>query len=365
MHKTRLKYGIISGFLTLLVHLFAVLGFGDFIYYCYNSYIFPIIRILYDYTFGLLPFPVIYLFLVLFVVFMITFFAALYRSVRIEGFIKASRSHTINLINIFGWIITSFYFFWAFNYYGPDLDSKLRLREMTLDSLQLIDEFRHVTNILNKERKFLSVDTNELKVPIEWKTMENEIRNAQSELLVSWGDKVWGRVRVRPLYPKGILLRISTAGVYIPFVCEGHIDAGMNNIQWPFTVAHEMAHGYGYTDEGVCNFIGLLSCIKSKDHFIRYSGYLSYWRYIYYDLKFAYPVIADEIYKDLNKGVKADLAAIRRDINRFPDILPQLRDFIYDSYLKSHGVEKGLRSYNEIIIRVQKWKKSDFVFEFD
>ena len=66
---------------------------------------------------------------------------------------------------------------------------------------------------------------------------------------------------------------------------------------------------------------------------------------------------ADNVYASMLPGVKADLKAIRKDINRYPDILPWFRDVIYDLYLKSHGMSDGLASYDGIISLVLTWKK--------
>ena len=88
-----------------------------------------------------------------------------------------------------------------------------------------------------------------------------------------------GRVRVRQPWPNGFLLRWSTAGIYIPQTGEGHIDRGLLAVQKPFTIAHEMAHGYGVADEGACNFIAWLACSQSRDPWVRFGGALTYWRY--------------------------------------------------------------------------------------
>lgn len=356
--------GIIAGMFTILIHSLANMGYSEQIYYVYHHFIFRFVRIFYDYTFGLLPFPVIYI-----LFFLVIFFSAKgiknlvsHRHTIFKG--NFLQSFVFRLLNSIGFVISAFYFLWAFNYYGPSIEKKLNLPSITVDSVQLMSEFRLITDIMTHERNILTQDSTEPNQKIKWASLENEIRQVQTELLTNWGDDVSGRVRIRPLYPEGLLLRISTAGVYIPFVCEGHIDPGMNPIQWPFTMAHEMAHGYGYTDEGVCNFIALLTCLKSKDHFIRYSGLLSYWRYLYHDIKSLNPSSAKKIFINIDPGVLADLTAIRRDMNRFPDILPEFRDIVYDSYLKSHGVKQGLRSYNEIVLQVLKWKESSYAFSF-
>ena len=54
-------------------------------------------------------------------------------------------------------------------------------------------------------------------------------------------------------------------------------------LQIPFTLAHEMAHGYGITDEGDCNTLAYLVCLHSKNKAIQYSGLLAYLRYLWND----------------------------------------------------------------------------------
>jgi Protein of unknown function (DUF3810) len=362
----KIRYvGICLGIITIWIHFLAYLGQEERIFYGYHRYVFRFIRVFYDYTFGLLPFPVIYLLFIAVVLFFALWIKKLISYRYSLPKLVLMKRLALSIFNFMGWVFSLFYFLWAFNYYGPNIEKKLSLPDVSIDSLQLLAEFKDITEIMIHERNKLSSDTTELKVQIDWSSMEDEIRKVQTEILSEWGDKVHGRVRVRRLYPEGLLLRISTAGVYIPFVAEGHIDPGMHAIQWPFTAAHEMAHGYGYTDEGVCNFIGLLTCIKSKETYIRYSGLLSYWKYLFYDIKLMYPASAKEIYLTLDTGIKADLSAIRREMNRFPDILPEVRDILYDSYLKTHGVEKGLKSYNEMILQVLKWKKTSHAFPFN
>jgi hypothetical protein len=309
-----------------------------------------------------MPVPVIYIASGILIAWGVKFFL-------IKGDIKRNKKEDVFrvkvliAVNFLCLLYGLFYIFWAFNYYRPALDVQLNLPEVSADSISLVGELTEITELMEKERQTITLDTNAVTSDLTWTEIENEIRTAQKSLLYDWGDVVKGRVRVRQLFPAGLLLRISTAGVYIPFVCEGHVDAGLNNIQWPFTLAHEMAHGYGYTDEGACNFIGVLTCLKTKNSFIRYSGLVGYWRYLFYDVRSRYPLIAKEIYGKIGIGIKNDMIAIRNDSDRYPELFPVIRDLIYDSYLKSHGVSRGLKSYNEVSILMLRWKKSKFAFD--
>ena len=354
--------GCILGVITIVVHVVAQMTCASCFFGFYEKIIFPIIRLVYDYTIGFLPFPFVY---VVFLYLLYMLFKSIKKSRRSEksNWVKI-RNLGFGFLNFFGWVIFLFYFSWGFNYYQPSIEKQLGLPEIPIDSSDVVNELLEITALLNEARAEISTDTSKLVMSLDWKLLENSIREDQEEMISTWGKSKQGRVRIRALFPKGLLLRFSTAGIYIPFAFEGHVDPGMNEIQWPFTMAHEMAHGYGYTDEGACNFIGLLTCMRSEIPEIRYSGLMGYWRYLFFDMRNRYPEVAKQSYDLLDTGIKNDLKAIREDLNKYPDLMPVVRDKIYDSYLKSHGVHSGLQSYNEITMQVLRWKHSEHAFGF-
>lgn len=351
------KYkGLLALTVVVTVHLMSAFGLSSSVYYVYSNFIFPVIRSLYDYTLGFLPFGFLYILVIGLIGFLV------YRKVKKSRSQKWPwQSRLMMTINIFGWIIFLFYFLWGFNYNRASWVEKNDWTEVSPDSILLFQEMQTVSEKVNEFRKRLSLDTSAMVYHPDWTMMENDIRSSQTSFLKSYGDHVNGRVRIRRLYPKGLLMSLSTAGIYIPFVCEGHIDPGLNPIQWPFTVAHEMAHGYGYTDEGECNFIGFVTCIQSTDPYIQYSGWLGYWRYLYREVYQLSEEKSDMVYASMTPGVQADLRAIRKDINRYPDIMPWFRDVIYEFYLRSHGMSDGLASYDGIISLVLTWKEENSI----
>ncbi|MBL0027165.1 MAG: DUF3810 domain-containing protein [Saprospiraceae bacterium] len=353
--------GFKLGILTVIIHIISLCGFSYITYKLYHNFIFRFIRIVYDNTLGYLPFASLYLFLTIVFITLICIGYHVYWILKNQSPWPSTKKMVMISLNFIGWVYFLFYFLWAFNYYGPSIKNRLGWQEMTPDSSAILKELNFVTDKVNSLRIHLSQNTSELHFKPDWNTLENNIRISEASLLQSWGIPTYGRVRIRRLQPPGILLRISTAGVYIPFVCEGHIDSGMNALQWPFTLAHEMAHGYGFTDEGECNFIGFLTSINSNDPYVNYSGWLAYWRYLYFDVYSLSESNAEVVFDCLFLGVKADLKAIRADVNKYPDIFPSLRDGFYELYLKFHGVNHGLKSYNEIIELVLTWKKNERV----
>lgn len=320
--------------------------------------VFQLIRVVYDYTLGWLPLPMVYvLFLVLVQI--------IYIFLKFEAFRKARTSMgkikgiLLPLFSFVGGVIFFFYVLWGFNYQQRIISDQLDFPKVKADTLELYQEALHFTRRMNALRQEISNDTSALSFDHLPEELEKEIRVSLESLLSSWEIPTVGRVRVRKLYPKGTLLRISTAGVYIPFVFEGHIDAGLHPIQYPFTMAHEMSHGYGLADEGTCNFSGFLACMVSDDAMIQYSATMSLWRYMANNLRRSAPKLYSELIKVMDKNVKRDLIAVMDEMDKYPDILPKVRDVVYDTYLKSHGVKGGMSSYSTVVRLVMEWKKSD------
>ena len=322
----------------------------------YFKGIFQLLRVLYDYTLGWMPIPMVY-FLFILVVYII------YKYLGVGWqFIKEKKYASFLYLTLNGLsvVFILFYMLWGFNYYTPSVTEKLSFSIQKMNVDDLYEESINMAQMVSEMREVVIGDSNVVLLEdVIPQNMEYLLRRSQKQVLSEWDYPTVGRVRIRKLKPNGILLRISTAGVYIPWVFEGHIDGGLHPIQWPFTMAHEMAHGYGITDEGECNFVGFVTCVNSEDPIIRYSGHLAYFRYLINNLRLADNERYNEVVKTLSKGVKNDINAIVLQMRKYPDILPDLRDLIYDSYLKSHGVTEGLASYSSIIRLINQWKEAN------
>ncbi len=302
----------------------------------YQKGLFQAIRAVYDYTLGWLPFPSIYIILPLFL-----WYFLYQKGHTIKSFVLA-------IVTALIWIVNLFYLLWGFNYAQPSLYQTMDLEPIVIDSTYISQAFLAQTALVSQ----LSSNTyNEMPR----QEMEHKIRELQEDLLSDWGIPTVGRVRIRHL-PAGSLLRLRTSGIYIPHAIEGHIDTGLYYKQHPFTMAHEMAHGYGFTDESVCNFIGFLTCIQSSDPLIRYSAELAYWRYLARAYRAYHRAEWADIYNNLSPNLKDDLKAISSHVNRYKDLMPQARDKIYDQYLKSHGVSAGIASYDQIVNLVAAYR---------
>ena len=309
----------------------------------YYHGIFGWIRVAYDKILGWIPIPMVYIAVGLIII-------------RIIFWVRERKKSWVYLISkAFGgiaFLIFLFYVLWGFNYNQIPLQTRLGFNLKEVSREDVAAEFHRATAALKKEADALPAGLTSDEAIKGAKISDNDLRPDVEKALLDLGIPNQGRVRVRQLWPPGLLLRWSTAGIYIPQAFEGHIDDGMLSVQKPFTIAHEMAHGYGVTDEGACNFIAWLACRQSKDSWVRFGGAFTYWRYA------ASEMPLDSVANALEKSpavVRKSLELIRENDKKYPDILPRIRDAVYSSYLKRHGVKEGLRSYDYVVMMVQQY----------
>lgn len=331
----RSTVGILTFVLTLICNaLFSL--FPQLYMAIYWKGIFQVIRIVHDFTLGLLPIPSLYLIVPSFFLY---FFYKRFKSWKSIG---------LALFNSLIWIINLFYLLWGFNYTQPSIYELTNLNPVEIDSIHIQKEFISQTKVI--EELALIEEQNHENL-----SLESNLRILQEELIATWNIPTIGKVRIRAL-PAGSLLCNRTSGIYIPHAIEGHYDSGLYYKQHPFTMAHEMAHGYGFTDESVCNYIAYLTCLKSESQAIRYSAELAYWRYLASYYNYYYPENYKELKEQLNPIVKNDLEEIKKHIEKYKDLMPVMRDIIYDKYLKTHGIKSGIKSYNEMIMLIAAYK---------
>ena len=337
MKINSIKVSVVTLLLTFLLNL-AFKYFPVFYETAYFRSIYQGVRIAHDYTLGYLPIPSFYLVLI----FMLWLF---FRNVglSLKSWLKA-------LFLFFVWITILFYWMWGFNYNQEQLSSRLELKIPAIDSTYITQEFLKQTELL------YTIMDSMTGTQSKYYTFEDHIRKHQVAVLQEWNLPTSGKVRVRYMIP-GSLLHFRTSGIYIPHASEGHVDLGLYKKQHPFTIAHEMSHGYGITDESEANFVAYMTCIRSNRLEVVYSAELAYWRYLVRYYRSFHPGEWTDYYNRLDPRLVQDLNLIQNHIKKYKDWMPKYRDVIYDNYLKTHGVKAGIRSYDQMILLIAAYKR--------
>ncbi len=333
----------------LMVFLFTLIAYNglkfkpEWAEQIYALKIFSGFRVLWDGTIAHLPFSLVYLWLCVVLICIV---------VHLQNLRQKAWSWIL-LIKRIGQLLLLhaclFYWMWGFHYsrvmpWKPQPISDQKFYEEYYTQKDML-----VTLKKNHTGKSTSLDLAEL---------EETIKVGVAAFLHKNSLPANGSPRCKFLYPKGSLLVWSTAGVYVPFAGESIIDPGLPVLSIPFTMAHEIAHAYGITDEGICNFIAYFACYQHKDASIRYAGTFNYFKYLLREIRLRDASFYRCELEELPEEIKQDMAEVHEALNRFPEFLPELRNWLYDFYLKRHGVMAGHQSYHEVVALVIQYKMS-------
>ena len=316
----------------------------------YSRGVFVAVRTVIDYTVGLLPVPAFYLFWVGVLAWVVvqwrgfTGWLSLLRRTLFAGLV---------LVLLFLWV-------WGFNYGRVRVESQLGFTRYQPSLEELRERVYSTAELLAGLRAELTADTLALNAQLFPRDLEQAIRPLVAKTLLAHGVNAPGRPRGWQLLPRGILLRLSTAGVYWPWAGQGNIDAGLHPLQRPAVLAHELSHAYGFGDEGTCSFWALLAADQTEDPLLRYTLELAYWRTIAGLLRYADP----ESYlewrsQELDPGIRNDLEAIYENGALYTDIAPVLRDATYTVYLKAQGIHEGLLNYGGVVELVEGYRRRE------
>ena len=360
----------------------------------YSRGIFVGLRWFWDYTLGISPFPLVYVFLMAAFLWVaarklsgharmvripdhpVASLIAGYPSgqattpkpAAVSG--KAGRARSSSwkkfsggLLFIAGWagmLVFLFYGLWGFNYNRVSVEKQLRLEVEPLGLAAIRAEVEATARALTGARVSIpGAMKAALGNDVLPRDLEASLRGSLSGVLGDAGIPVSGRPRIRSLWPGGLLMRFSSTGFYFPYCGEGYIAGNLTAAEKPFVTAHEMVHAYGITDEGAANFLGFLACQSSGEPAIRYSGLLSYWEYVFSELARASRDDAKIIAARLPVGVRADIRAARENWDRYRGSFQAAAEAVYERYLRSQGVAEGIRSYDRFVSLVVAWKRRE------
>ena len=133
----------------------------------------------------------------------------------------------------------------------------------------------------------------------------------------------------------------GVGGQYDPYAFETLLNASFLPFEIPRALAHEWSHAAGFGDEGDANLIGTLTCLRSSDPLIRYSGaYGSYGELPESDRRRIH--LAPQVIADFNAGRD-------RFLHYYNPRLFTISWGVYDHYLRANGVAGGVVSYSRYI----------------
>lgn len=320
----------------------------------YSRKFFPAIRNVIDLTLGRLPFPSVYLFILTVLIVLGIYFFRLRKAL---GWKQKLFYSSRALANGVGALIFFFLILWGFNYQRTPIVDQLGLYSHALSLEQVKSEVLITQRLAQQYRKSLTTDSAAIEETIPYTELEDMVRRNIAENLDMLGLNFTGRPRTKLFPPPGFMRKMGILGIYFPFTGESYIDPTLHALEKPFTIAHEMAHSYGVTDEGEANFIAWVICTNSDDPLLRYSGQLRLLSYQVRDYYRMAPEEYKEWLKTLDKGIRNDLVSIQKVEQEIKPFSLELSRKTNDIFLKSQGVKAGIKSYQQLPKLAFAWRE--------
>src|SRR5690606_20246742 len=196
-----------------------------------------------------------------------------------EGLIRKSKHLTRSLLNFVSFLIFLFLLMWGYNYQRIPVYQQISLEPGLLSPDELLEEMKWTHDALSRIRMEVTSDTHAIEETIPYPRLEKKVGKEMQEILLELGFDGRGYPRTKEFYPAGFMRRMGILGIYFPFTGESYIDPTLHDLEKPFTVAHEMAHSFGITNEGEANFISWVVGVKSAEALLQYSAQLQLFRY--------------------------------------------------------------------------------------
>ncbi len=321
----------------------------------YSRGIFVGFRYLFDYTLALIPIPLFYIFFIIVIYWLSIKVIRFIRNPNAVPLPKRLWSALLTFVAIAGGLLFVFYWSWGYNYDRIKVEQQLGLTttKPTQEQLQSMIS-QEVQLAIQTRNQIGGADSTALTDQQLLVKTTPDIRPLLTKVLDQKGYPTPGRVKVVRLFPKGILMRMGISGIYFPFVGEGHVDGAVHLLDQPFTLAHEMAHGFGFGDEATCNFWAYLTCLSSDEAAMKYIAHFNYLEYLLVTLKRADKQNYTAVYQALPTGIRNDLIAKKKHNAQYPDLIPM--SMFNDAYLKSQGVKEGVLSYSRVVLLVEAYR---------
>ena len=145
----------------------------------------------------------------------------------------------------------------------------------------------------------------------------------------------------KPSIADPFMAATGTSGFINPLTLTTQLASDLLWFERPFSQAHEWSHVAAYAREDEANYLAIVTCLRSADAAVRYSGWLEL--FLYLPPRSGYPKSAfvPLVWQDFN--------AIRLRNERHVNLtLAHWSWHTYNAYLKSNRIASGVQNYNEV-----------------
>ncbi len=144
----------------------------------------------------------------------------------------------------------------------------------------------------------------------------------------------------KPTVADPFMLATGTSGFINPLTLNVALASDLLWFERPFDLAHEWSHDAAYAREDEANYLAILTCLRSPNPAVRYSGWFEL---------FLYLPQRSYARREFVPLVWQDFAAMRkRNARHINVMLAHWSWRTYNVYLKSNRIASGIANYDEV-----------------
>ena len=254
------------------------------------------------------------------------------------------------------WLVVWLYLGWFGNYYRTPLQARMGIQRQ----LFLEDRFNQFlyayTDSLNSLQGRGALPDPE--------SLETDVKAFYNRTLPRYGYvalREWQHPK-RPLLGR-LYSAVSVSGFMGPFFCETQVNRDVLPEDYPFTLAHEMAHLAGVTSEAEANFWAYAYCRHSPQDALRYCGYYSIFPHVASNVR---SYMTEDYYSYWMRSVHPDIResfvakGAYWEALRVP-FLDAIQSALMDANLRHNRIPSGAQEYNEVvglILTMEAWEQA-------
>ncbi|WP_406825908.1 DUF3810 domain-containing protein [Pedobacter sp. KACC 23697] len=345
-----IKSTVILG-LAILIYVFGF--FPTLVQQYYSTGFYPYISSTLRFISALFPFAIgdiIYVLLIGFVLYKIVRFYKRRKSLKKQDRIIVP----LQILNFFFILYIIFKIVWGLNYSRPSISEELGIGNEKYNVKELVvlgNYFVDKTNALKlKQNKVPVYTVNQLESKSAAAYSSMEKRNS----VFSYSNPC-----LKSVLNSWIISKIGIEGYYAPLSGEANMNMNLPDFVKPYVSCHEIGHQLGIAYEDEANLLGYLTASNSPDVNYRYSANYEMLRYILFEIRMKSPEDYKTLRAKLLPQVLADFKTEKEFWRKYNGDMFGYMDAAFDRFLKLNNQQKGIDSYQDIVIWLWNIYKSE------
>lgn len=264
----------------------------------------------------------------------------------------------IKAINFLLLLFITFKLFWGLNYDRPPVAKQLGIKDQKYNVEQLVA----LTNYFLVKLNTLKPNIDKAKLRPKYYSI-HELKNETTTVYHQLASKndvfTYPAATVKSCLLNGLTTKSGIEGYYNPLSGEANVNMDLPVFVLPFTISHEVAHQTGIAKEDEANLIGYLVATNSKDLNFKYSAYYSMFRSMLFELRFKSPDDYELIIDQLDESVRKDFDAENEFWAKNNSSMSKYMGTAFDKILKFNRQKKGIKSYQDIVLWLYNYHKTE------